>query len=93
MARAAGECILYPCYFNAGFSRTEGRRVKKDLGAKAPVLTDLERALKKAGVKFRAEDHHHPAHWARREGRIVADWTGGKEELIRKVAQKMEARK
>jgi signal recognition particle subunit SRP19 len=90
---AQGECILYPCYFNAGLSRVEGRRVRKNLGIKAPVITDLERALKRAGVKFRVEDKHHPAYWARREGRIVAEWTEGKEALIKKVAQKLEVRK
>jgi signal recognition particle subunit SRP19 len=93
MAKAQGECILYPCYFNAAYSRVEGRRVRKSMGVKAPVITDLERALKKAGVAFRVEDHHHPAHWARKEGRIVAEWTEGKEALIKKVAQKMEVRK
>ncbi|HSA38775.1 MAG TPA: signal recognition particle subunit SRP19/SEC65 family protein [Methanoregula sp.] len=90
---AQGECILYPCYFNAGYSRREGRRVRKSLGVKAPVITDLERALKRAGVHYRIEDHHHPAHCARREGRIVAEWTDGKELLIKNVAQKLEARK
>jgi signal recognition particle subunit SRP19 len=84
---------LYPCYFNAGYSRVEGRRVRKSLAVKAPVITDLERALKRAGVKFRVEDKHHPAHWARREGRIVAEWTERKEALIRKVAQKLEVHK
>jgi signal recognition particle subunit SRP19 len=39
------------------------------------------------------EDKHHPAHWARREGRIVAEWTERKEALIRKVAQKLEVHK
>jgi signal recognition particle subunit SRP19 len=90
---AQGECILYPCYFNAGYSREEGRRVRKSLGVKAPVITDIERALKRAGVKFRVEDHHHPAYWARREGRVVAEWTEGKQALIIKVAQKLEVRK
>jgi signal recognition particle subunit SRP19 len=90
---AQGECILYPCYFNAGYSRDEGRRVPRSLASKAPVLADLERALKRLGVKYRVEEHHHPAHWARREGRIIADWTTGKEALIRKVAQKLESRK
>ena len=71
----------------------EGRRVRKSLAVKAPVITDLERALRKAGLKFRVEDKHHPAHWARREGRIVAEWTEGKEALIKKVAQKLEVRK
>jgi signal recognition particle subunit SRP19 len=90
---AQGECILYPCYFNAGYSRVEGRRVSRNLASKAPVLVDLERALKRLGVKYRVEEHHHPAHWARKEGRVVAEWIGGKETLIKKVAQKLESRK
>jgi signal recognition particle subunit SRP19 len=88
-----GECILYPCYFNAGYSRDEGRRVPRNIGSKAPVLMDLERALKRMGVPFRVEEKHHPAHWTRREGRIVTEWTDRKELLIRKVAQKLEVRK
>ncbi|MGD0079144.1 MAG: signal recognition particle subunit SRP19/SEC65 family protein [Methanoregula sp.] len=88
-----GEYTLYPCYFNAAYSRGEGRRVPRSLGVKGPVLTDLERALRRAGVNFRVDDHHHPAHWARREGRIIAEWGESKERLIRKVAQKMEVRK
>jgi signal recognition particle subunit SRP19 len=85
-----GECILYPCYFNAGYSRNEGRRVPDSLAAKGPVIADIERSLRKIGVKYRAEEHHHPAHWERHEGRIVAEWTERKEALIKKVAQKMD---
>ena len=85
-----GECILYPCYFNAGYSREEGRRVPRSLAAKAPVLTDIERSLRSIGVKYRIEEHNHPAHWHRHEGRIVAEWTNKKELLIKKVAQKMD---
>jgi len=48
----------------------EGRRVRKSLAVKAPVITDLERALKRAGVKFRVEEHHHlHTGTAGREGR------------------------
>ena len=89
---AAGECILYPCYFNAAYSRRQGRRVPRSRGAKAPVITDLERALKRIGVPFRIEDHHHPVYWMRHEGRIVAEWHEGKEILIKKVAQKLEVK-
>jgi len=49
-----GECILYPCYFNAAYTR---------------------------------------AHWARREGRVVAEWHESKSALMKKVAQKLEVRK
>jgi len=90
---AAGECILYPCYFNAAYSRALGRRVPRNLGVKGPVLTDLERALKRSNIAYRVDDHHHPAHWTRKEGRIIAEWTESKEVLIRKVAQKLESRK
>lgn len=85
-----GECILYPCYFNAGYSREEGRRVPRSLAAKAPVVTDIERSLRSLGVKYRVEEHNHPAHWQRHEGRVVAEWTDKKERLIKKVAQKMD---
>lgn len=88
-----GECILYPCYFNAAYSRAEGRRVPRSLGVKGPALTDIERALKKSGIAFRIEEHHHPAHWTRREGRVIVTWKESKQVLIRKVAQKLEARK
>lgn len=90
---AAGECILYPCYFNAAYSRALGRRISRNLAVKAPALTDLERALKKAGIPFRVEEHSHPAHWARHEGRVVAVWKEKKEALIRQVAQRMGGRK
>jgi signal recognition particle subunit SRP19 len=88
-----GECILYPCYFNAAYSRAEGRKVPRSLGSKGPVLSDIERALEKAGITYRAEEHHHPAHWARREGRLVADWSESKAKLLKKVAQKLVARR
>jgi signal recognition particle subunit SRP19 len=88
-----GECILYPCYFNAAYTRAEGRKVPRSLGLKGPVLTDIERALKRAGITYRVEEHHHPAHWTRREGRVVTEWKESKLSLIRKVAQKMEVRR
>jgi len=90
---AQGERILYPCYFNAAYSRAEGRRVPRNLGIKGPALTDLERVVRKLGLTFRAEEHHHPQHWIRHEGRLVVAWTGSKEELIRKVAQKLEVKR
>jgi len=88
-----GECILYPCYFNAAYSRAEGRKVPRSLGFKGPVLSDLERALDRVGISYRVEEHHHPAHWARREGRIVADWSESKANLLKKVALKLQVRR
>ncbi|WP_243670550.1 hypothetical protein [Methanoculleus chikugoensis] len=45
-------------------------------------------------VPHRVEEHHHPpARWAEHEGRIVVEWAGSKEDLIRKVASGLAGRK
>ncbi|MDD1660641.1 MAG: signal recognition particle subunit SRP19/SEC65 family protein [Methanomicrobiales archaeon] len=86
------ERILYPCYFDAGLARGQGRRVPRGLAVKGPTMDDLERAVKRCGIKHRKEPKSHPAHWFRREGRIVAEWKGTKESLLRKVAGKLEVK-
>jgi signal recognition particle subunit SRP19 len=89
----ADECILYPCYFNAALPRRQGRKVPRQNGAKGPSLSDVERALKKLRIRFRPEDQHHPAHWMRKEGRVVVEWKEAKGALIRNVAKQMGGRK
>jgi signal recognition particle subunit SRP19 len=81
-----GERILYPCYFNGSIERKEGRRVAKTRAHPNPTLADLERAAKKTGLRYRIEQKHHPAHWWKREGRIVVEWSESKETLLKKVA-------
>lgn len=88
-----GACILYPCYFNASLERQQGRKVPLSKAIKNPTLVDLENSLKKNGFKFIAEQKHHPSHWARREGRIVVTWEKSKQELLKRVCAKLEARK
>jgi len=85
----ADERILYPCYFNASIPRSQGRRVPHQEGVKGPSVADIGRALKKIGIRFRAEEHHHPAHWMRHEGRIITEWKDSKSALIKKVAKQM----
>ena len=82
-----GERILYPCYFDATLERSSGRRVPAKLAVKGPTLQDLERALKREHLRYRAEEKHHPAHWHKREGRVVVAWEGPKGELLRRVSQ------
>ena len=88
-----GERILYPCYFDVTLDRSSGRRVPAALAVKGPTLPDLERALKREHLKFRAEEKSHPGHWHKREGRLVITWGGGKEELLRRVARALDVRR
>lgn len=88
-----GERILYPCYFDAGLFRYEGRRVSRSKAVKNPTIADIQRAMKKAGLSFRTEQKHHPAYWWKREGRLVVTWDKSKEKLLKVVAGNLEARK
>jgi signal recognition particle subunit SRP19 len=87
------ERILYPCYFDAALQRSEGRRVSRSMAVKNPTLADIEGALKQMKVSCHAEEKHHPAHWAERGGRVIADWDRSKEDLIRDVARLLPRRK
>ena len=87
------ERILYPCYFDAGLLRSEGRRVSKSRAVKNPTIADIERATKKAGLQFRIEQKHHPSYWWKREGRLVINWNKSKEKLLKMVAGNLEAKK
>ena len=91
--KLSGERILYPCYFDAALERSSGRRVPRTLAVKGPTLQDLERALKRERLTFRAEEKNHPAHWPKREGRLIVAWEGSKEALLRRVAKGLEVKR
>lgn len=84
-----GERILYPCYFNAALKRNEGRRVAISGAVRDPSLADLERAVKRTGLRFRVEQKHFPARWWMKEGRILVEWSDSKEKLLKKVASNL----
>ncbi|MDD1728990.1 MAG: signal recognition particle protein Srp19 [Methanospirillum sp.] len=81
--------ILYPCYFDAKLMRKEGRRVPREQAVQAPAIPDIERALASCGVKYRREKKSHPTWWWRHEGRVIADCTGPKTELLYQVATEL----
>lgn len=60
---------------------------------KNPTMIDLENALRKIGVKFQAEQKHHPCHWVKHEGRILAEWSKPKNELLKRMCGNLEVRK
>ncbi|MBO5002829.1 signal recognition particle subunit SRP19/SEC65 family protein [Methanocorpusculaceae archaeon] len=79
---------IYPCYFDVSLTRKEGRRVAKSEAVPQPNLSRLARAAKSAGLAVAEEDtsKSHPARWFAREGRLVIDFAGSKEELLHKIA-------
>ena len=87
------ERILYPCYFDSGLKRSEGRRVSLKMAMERPSNRDIEKAAKRSDLKVRSEKQNHPAHTSRRDGRIVVEWNESKEELLRKVAGNLKRAK
>ncbi|MEA2034831.1 MAG: signal recognition particle subunit SRP19/SEC65 family protein [Euryarchaeota archaeon] len=87
------ERILYPCYFDFGLKRSEGRRVPLKIAVEKPSSRDVEKAAKRCDLKVRSENQNHPAHTSRRDGRIVVAWDESKEELLRKVAGNLKQAK
>lgn len=83
--------FLYPCYFDINLTRSEGRRVSKAHSIEHPSLALLSRAAKYSGVTVVSEekDASHPARWFAGEGRISVEYEGSKEELLRKVGEKL----
>lgn len=84
------ERTLYPCYFDSALTRREGRRVSQDLARETPKTRAIHKAAKKSGLSARIEENaHHPAFWWKQEGRVIVEWKGTKEELMKKIAQKL----
>jgi len=77
--------ILYPCYFDIGLKRREGRRAARKHSVKNPSVQDLVRAAKATGISARTETATHPKWWIGGGGRVVVEWDGSKEELIRLI--------
>lgn len=79
---------IYPCYFDVSLTRKEGRRVAKSEAVPQPNLQRLSRAAKAAGLAVAEENTSasHPARWFAKEGRLVIEYAGSKEELLHKIA-------
>lgn len=83
--------FLYPCYFDSELTRAKGRRVAKQNSVPSPALAQVSRAVKYAGYTIISEDKDasHPARWFAKEGRLSVECEGSKEELLRKVGEKL----
>lgn len=85
--------ILYPCYFDAGLTRDQGRRVSREKAVPGPTMADIERALHSCRITFSREAKSHPAYWSKREGRLIVTFTGKKTELISHVTAALQKTK
>ncbi|WP_295608943.1 signal recognition particle subunit SRP19/SEC65 family protein [uncultured Methanobrevibacter sp.] len=82
---------IWPQYLDKNLSLSEGRKVSKELAVAEPTLTDIERALKRLGLKYTMDkERAYPGKWYEKSGRILVEWEGTKLELLKEVSLKLK---
>jgi signal recognition particle subunit SRP19 len=82
------ENVLWPAYFDADLSRSDGRRVPSDLAVEDPSVEEIAEAVGQVGYDATVDrDVAYPREHYRKRGRIVVhDATDtGKADLIQAV--------
>jgi signal recognition particle subunit SRP19 len=82
--------IIWPEYFDARRSRSQGRRVPKRLAITNPSTETISRVLMRLGYEFRIEeDKSYPSNWYHTKGRILVENSGPKTDLLMTIAERL----
>lgn len=82
---------IWPQYLNKNLSLSEGRKVSQEIAVKDPSLSDIERALKRLGLKYSVQkERSYPGKWYEKSGRILVEWDKTKLELLKEVSLKIK---
>lgn len=94
VSKGQGKLVLWPHYFDARRSREAGRRVPSAIAVPDPDARWVEAAARKAGLEVELqEEARHPSVPFRSVGRVLVSGRGGKQDVLRRVAQRMAAGK
>jgi len=88
--RKQDKVILWPAYFDSTRTRTEGRRVPKNLAVPSPKLEELQKAAERIGLHSEAvlEAKCPSAPW-QKTGMILVSKKGSKTRIIREIAKEL----
>lgn len=87
------ENVLWPAHFDAALSRSEGRRVPRDLAVEEPTVDEIAKAVQQVGYDAVIErDKQYAREWEPR-GRVLVQNAddAGKSDLIGAVAAYLNA--
>lgn len=78
---------IWPQYLDKNLTLSEGRKVSKEIAVAEPTINDIERALKRLGLKYELEkDKSYPGKWYEKSGRALVEWDNTKLELLKEVS-------
>ena len=82
--------VLWPEYFDIKRSRDQGRKVNKNLAISEPTVEVISKALEKLGIQHKVEtEKSYPSNWHGHNGRVLAEKTMKKSELLAKIGQEI----
>ena len=86
------ENVIWPAYFDAARSRSEGRRVALDQAVDEPTVDELAKAVQQVGYDAKIErDKQYPREWEPRGRVLVKDAEDAtKTDLLQAVAAYLE---
>jgi signal recognition particle subunit SRP19 len=88
--RKTDNAIIWPVYFNADKSKSEGRRVPKTLAVASPKILEIQQAAEKLGLKneINATAGYPKTPWVKM-GMITVEKKETKEQIILKIAKEL----
>jgi signal recognition particle subunit SRP19 len=82
--------VVWPEYFDANRSRSQGRKVSKKFAVSNPTTEAIAKVLIHMELDFRIEeDKSYPGNWHHHKGRILVEDSIPKTELIQEIAEKL----
>jgi signal recognition particle subunit SRP19 len=88
--RKQNKIFLWPIYFDANKTRTDGRRIPKKLAVSAPKLEELQMSAKRLGLQPEViSDAAHPSSPRQRTGLVVVPKKESKGKTLKKIAEEL----
>ncbi|WP_246988527.1 signal recognition particle subunit SRP19 [Halorientalis marina] len=86
------ENVIWPAFLDADLSRSEGRRVSRDLAVSEPTVDEIAKAVQQVGYDAKIErDKQYPREWEPRGRVLVKDAEDAtKTDLLQAVAAYLE---
>ncbi len=82
---------VWPQYLDKKLTLKEGRKIAKIDAVSDPTISDVERAVKRLGLKYELQkDVAYPGKWYEKSGKILVEWEGTKLELIRAISSEIK---
>lgn len=82
---------VWPQYLDKKLTLKEGRKIAKIDAVSDPTISDVERAVKRLGLKYELQkDVAYPGKWYEKSGKILVEWEGTKLELIRTISSEIK---